>query len=181
MATYELDKSHTTLGFAAKHMVFTTVRGQFGDFEGTVVVDGADYSKASGEVTIQAASITTGDAKRDGHLKSDDFFGADKYATLTFKPTAITAAGGDSYKVTGDLTIREITKPIVLDVTVEGRHAKDAFGKERVAVSATGKINRKDWGLNWNMALEAGGVLVSEDIKLEVEAAFVAEAAVAAA
>ena len=180
MARYEIDRSHTTLGFTAKHMMFTTVRGSFQEFEGGVEVEGDDYTKATGRVVIQVESVNTGDAKRDGHLRSGDFFDSAAYPTLTFVPTAIAGKGSDRYVVTGDLTIRDVTKPIELDVTVEGRIAKDRFGKERIAVSATGKINRKEWGLNWNMALEAGGLLVSEDIKLEIDAAFVADALVTA-
>ena len=181
MARHEIDSSHTTFGFSAKHMVFTTVRGSFSDFAGGVDVEGDDNTQAKGRFVVQTASISTGDAKRDDHLRSADFFDAATYPTITFVPTSIVAQGSERYQVTGDLTMRDVTKPIVLDVTVEGRHAKDAFGKQRIAVSATGSLNRKEWGLNWNMALETGGVLVSEQIKLEIEAAFVAEAVVTAA
>lgn len=176
MNRYEIDKNHSSLGFTAKHMVFTTVRGHFGEYDGYVEVDGDDYTKAKGEFTLQVASIESNNQKRDEHLRSGDFFNAAEYPVLTFRPTAIAAKGGDRYAVTGDLTVREMTKPFELDVKVEGRIAKDAFGKERIAVSATGTLNRKDWGLNWNMALETGGVLVSDEIKIEVEAAFVADA-----
>ncbi len=176
MTRYAIDKNHSDLGFRAKHMVFTTVRGHFAEYEGYVETEDSDYSKASGEVTLQVASINSNNEKRDEHLRSGDFFDAAAYPTITFRPTAIAAKGGDRYAVTGDLTIRKETRPIELDVKVEGRIAKDAFGMERIAVSATGTINRKDWGLNWNMALETGGLLVSEEIKIEVEAAFVAAA-----
>jgi polyisoprenoid-binding protein YceI len=179
MNRYELDPNHTDLGFTAKHMVFTTVRGRFSEYDGYVEVDGDDYSKAKGEFTLQVASINSGNEKRDEHLRSADFFNAAEYPVLTFAPATIVAKGGDRYAVTGDLTIREVTKPIELDVKVEGRIAKDAFGKERIAVSANGTLNRKDWNLNWNMALETGGFLVSDEIKIEVEAAFVADAQVA--
>jgi polyisoprenoid-binding protein YceI len=179
MTRYELDKHHSDLGFTAKHMVFTTVRGHFTQYDGYVEVEGDDYTKATGEFTLQVASINSNNEKRDEHLRSADFFNAAQYPTLTFRPTAIVAKGGDRYAVTGDLTIREVTRPIELDVRVEGRIATDAFGKERIAVSGTGSVNRKDWDLNWNMALETGGFLVSDEIKIEVEAAFVADAQVA--
>ncbi len=180
MTRYEIDKNHSNLGFTAKHMVFTTVRGQFTEYDGYVEVEGDDYTKAKSEFTLQVASIDSNNEKRDEHLRSADFFNTAKYPTLTFRPTTIVARGGDRYAVTGDLTVREVTKPIELDVKVEGRIAKDAFGKERIALSATGSINRKDWDLNWNMALETGGFLVSDEIKVEVEAAFVTDALVAA-
>ena len=143
-----------------------------------VVSDDANLSSV--EATIDVSAVESGDPKRDEHLRSADFFNAAEYPVLTFRPTAVATKGGDRYAVTGDLTIREITRPIELDVKVEGRIAKDAFGKERIAVSATGTVNRKDWGLNWNMALETGGFLVSEEIKIVVEAAFVADAKVTA-
>ncbi|HEY8812597.1 MAG TPA: YceI family protein [Candidatus Dormibacteraeota bacterium] len=180
MNRYDLDPNHTDLGFTAKHMVFTTVRGRFSEYDGYVEVDGDDYTQAKGEFTLQVASINSGNEKRDDHLRSADFFNAAEFPVLTFRPAGVVAKGADRYVVTGDLTIREVTKPIELDVKVEGRIAKDAFGKERIAVSATGTLNRKDWNLNWNMALETGGFLVSDEIKIEVEAAFVADAQVTA-
>ncbi len=173
MARYEIDNSHTTIGFTAKHMMFTTVRGHFADFKGQVEVDGDNYATAKGEVTIQTASVSTNSQDRDNHLRSADFFAADKYPVMTFRSTNVTPQG-DDFLVTGDLTIRAVTRPIELVVTVEGRVAKDAWGKERVGISAKGKINRKDFGLTWNMALETGGVLVSETVNLEIEAAFTA-------
>jgi polyisoprenoid-binding protein YceI len=180
MNRYELDTHHTDLGFTAKHMVFTTVRGRFNEYDGFVEVDGDDFTNAKGEFTLQVASIDSANEKRDEHLRSADFFNAAEYPVLTFRPAGVAAKGDDRYAVTGDLTIRDVTKPIELDVKVEGRIPKDAFGKERIAVSATGTVNRKDWGLNWNMALETGGFLVSEEIKIVVEAAFVADARVTA-
>jgi polyisoprenoid-binding protein YceI len=174
---YEIDKHHTNLGFTAKHMVFTTVRGRFDDYDGYLEVEDGDYATAKGAFDIRVASIETGNEKRDEHLRSADFFDAATHPNLSFVPTAIKPLGGDRYAVTGDLTIREVTKPVELAVSVQGRIPVDAFGKERVAISASGTLNRKDWGLNWNMALETGGVLVSDEIKLEIESAFVADAA----
>ena len=177
MKRYEIDKNHTALGFTAKHMMFTTVRGRFQDFDGYLEVADGDYSSARGEFAVRVGSIDSGNQKRDDHLRSADFFDADNQPEMTFKPTSIRPLGSDRYAVTGDLAIRGVAKPVELDVKVEGRIPQDPFGKERVALSATGTLNRKDWGLNWNMALETGGWLVSDEIKLEIEAAFVTEAA----
>jgi polyisoprenoid-binding protein YceI len=176
MTRYEIDKNHSSLGFTAKHMMFTTVRGHFTQYDGGVELEDGDYSTAKGEFTLDVMSIESNNEKRDGHLRSADFFDAETYPTMTFRSTALESLGGDRYSVTGDLTIRDVTRPIELAVTVEGRIPRDAFGKERIAVSASGILNRKDWGLNWNMALETGGFLVSDEIKLEIEAAFVADA-----
>ena len=173
---YEIDKNHTSLGFTAKHMLFTTVRGRFDDYEGYLDVEDGEYATAKGKFEVRIASIESGNEKRDEHLRSADFFDVATHPTMTFQPDAIRPLGGERYAVTGDLTIREVTRPIELQVTVEGRIPRDAFGKERIALSASGVLNRKDWGLNWNMALETGGVLVSEEIKLEIESAFVADA-----
>jgi polyisoprenoid-binding protein YceI len=181
MTRYEIDKNHSSLGFTAKHMVFTTVRGHFGKYDGHVEVEGADYATAGGEFMLEVASLESNNEKRDGHLRSADFFDAEKFPTMTFRSTSVKRLGSDRFAVTGDLTIREVTKPIELAVSVEGRIPRDAFGKERIAISATGTISRKDWDLNWNMALETGGFLVSDEIKIEVEAAFVADAQEASA
>jgi polyisoprenoid-binding protein YceI len=177
MKRYEIDKNHTNLGFTAKHMMFTTVRGSFQDFDGHLEVTDGDYTTAQGEFVLRTASIQTGNEKRDEHLRSADFFDAAGHPTLSFRPSSVRPLGGDRYGVTGDLTIREVTRPVELAVSVEGRIPRDAFGKERIAISATGTLNRKDWGLNWNMALETGGFLVSDEIKLEIESAFLADAA----
>jgi len=178
MKRYEIDTNHTNLGFSAKHMVFTTVRGRFQDFDGYLeVADEGDYTTAQGDFNVRLASVDTGNEKRDEHLRSADFFDVEKLPTMNFHPTSVRGLGGDRYAVAGDLTIREVTNPVELEVRVEGRIPRDAFGKERIALSATGSLNRKDWGLNWNMALETGGFLVSDEIKLEIESAFVAYAA----
>jgi polyisoprenoid-binding protein YceI len=176
MQRYEIDKNHSSLGFTAKHMIFTTVRGSFQDFDGHLQIEDGDYTTAQGEFSLRVASIQTGNEKRDEHLRSADFFDAAGHPTLSFRPSSVHSLGGDRYAVTGDLTIREVTRPIELAVSVEGRIPRDAFGKERIAVSATGTLNRKDWGLNWNLALETGGLLVSDEIKLEIESAFLADA-----
>jgi polyisoprenoid-binding protein YceI len=177
--TYSLDRNHTRLEFSAKHLMVTTVRGTFEDFAGTVEIDGDDLTTARGSVTVKTASLWTGVEMRDNHLRSDDFFGVEKYPEMRFQSTAVEQTGENTYQVTGDLTIREVTHPITLDVEVEGQII-DPWGNERVGLSARGRLNRKDWGLNWNQAVEAGGVVVSDSINITVEAALVRKAELAA-
>lgn len=174
---YHLDPSHSRVGFGVKHMMVATVRGRFGEAEADVTTDGDDLSKATISARIRTASIDTGDQARDGHLRSDDFFASETYPEIVFSSTAITPLGGDAYRVTGDLTIRAITRPVVLDATVEGS-LRDPWGNDRLAVTLTGTIDRKMWGLTWNQVLEAGRLLVSNDVKLEIEAALVSKVAV---
>ena len=170
--TFNIDPAHTTIGFTAKHMMVTTVRGRFADFSGTVELPDGDASKATASVVIQAASIDTGQQMRDDHLRSADFFDSANHPELTYRSTSISPLGGERYRVVGDLTIRGATRPVTLEVEV-GERFQDPWGNQRVGVSAVGKINRKDWDLNWNQVLEAGRLLVSEEIKLEIDAAFV--------
>lgn len=171
--TYTIDPSHSRIGFAGRHMVFTKVRGQFTDFTATVEVpDDKDATQAKVTASIKTASVDSGNEQRDGHLRSGDFFDAEQYPEMTFTSTSVRSLGDNTHEVTGDLTIRGTTRPITLRTTVEGP-LQDPWGNERYGVEAKAKINRKDWGLNWNLALEAGGVLVSEDIEIEIEAAFV--------
>ena len=177
--TYSIDRNHTRLEFSAKHMMVTTVRGSFEDFTGAVEVDGDDPTSARAQAVVKTASIWTGVEMRDNHLRSDDFFGVEKYPEMTFQSTAVEKTGENTFKVTGDLTIRDVTRPITLDVEVEGQII-DPYGNERVGLSARGRLNRKDWGLNWNQAIEAGGVVVSDHINIAVEAAIVRKAEVAA-
>jgi polyisoprenoid-binding protein YceI len=165
--TWKLDAAHTQVEFQVKHMMFSTVKGRFDKFDGTIYLDEQDFLKSSAEAEIDVDSITTGDATRDNHLRTADFFLLEEHPKLTFKSTSIEAAGKDKYKVYGDLTIRGITKQVVLDTEYEGRGA-NPWGKEVVAFSATTSINRKDYGLNWNVALETGGVLVSENVKINI-------------
>lgn len=177
--TYSIDRNHTRLEFSAKHMMVTTVRGSFEDFAGTVEVDGDDPTSARAQAVVKTASLWTGVEMRDNHLRSDDFFGVEKYPEMTFQSTAVEKTGENTYKVTGDLTIRDVARPITLEVEVEGQII-DPWGNERVGLSARGRLNRKDWGLNWNQAIEAGGVVVSDSINIAVEAALVRKAEVAA-
>jgi polyisoprenoid-binding protein YceI len=168
---WDINVPHTTLSFVVKHMKFTNVRGTFQSFNGTLNLDDKDPTKSTVDITIDAKSIDTRNEKRDAHLKSADFFDVEKTPTITFKSTKI-EKHGKGYKVHGDLTMRGVTKPAVLDVTQVSPPVKAPEGDTRIGVTATTKVHRKDWGLNWNMALEAGGVLVSEDVTLEIDAEF---------
>ena len=163
---YAIDVSHSTVEFVVRHLMISKVRGRFGSYSGTVVV--ADRPEDSSvEVSIDAASIDTNDEQRDGHLRGEDFFAADAFPALTFKSTKVEAAKGDNWKVTGDLTIRDVTRPVVLDVEFEGAQV-DPWGGARLGFSASTEIDREDWGLTWNQALETGGVLVGKKIKIEL-------------
>ena len=164
---YEIDPGHTRLGFVARHAMVTKVRGQFGAFEGTARIDEANPSASKVDLTIQVASVDTGSADRDGHLKSGDFFDVETYPTITFTSTEVKRDGSD-WAVTGDLTIKDVTKPVTIEFEHTGS-ARDPFGNLRVGFEGETTINRKDWGLTWNAALETGGVLVSEKIKLEFD------------
>lgn len=172
--TYTVDASHTRLGFTARHAMVTNVRGSFGQFDGTVVIDTVNPASSSADLTIQVASVTTGSADRDAHLRSGDFFNAENYPTWTFTSTSVEdidqAAG--TFVLVGDLTIRTITKPVRIDVTFDGS-AKDPFGNYRAGFEGKAVVNRKDWDLTWNAALETGGVLVSEKIKLDFDVSLV--------
>ena len=164
--TYQLDKAHSTVGFQVRH-IFTMVGGSFQDFSGTVRIDRARPEASSVEFTIQAASIFTNEPKRDEHLKSPDFFDTAKHPTISFKSTAVKPAGGDSYEVTGDLTMRGVTRQVTLPVTFLGE-AKDPWGNEKVGFELATVLNRKDFGINWNKALDQGGVLVGDEVKVQI-------------
>jgi len=166
---FAIDATHTTVEFAVKHMMITTVKGRFGDLEGTVAIPEA--GEPSVNVTIKSASIDTRVVARDTHLRSADFFDVEKYPELRFVSRRAERAG-DGYRMTGDLTIRDTTRPVTLEVTEEGAGV-DPWGNEKVAFSATGEFNRSDFGLNWNAALETGGVLVSDRVKIAIEAQLV--------
>jgi polyisoprenoid-binding protein YceI len=172
--TWNIDASHSHVEFSVRHLMISTVKGRFGEVSGKVVADDANPAGAQIEATINVASIDTREAQRDAHLRSADFFDAENFPTLTFRSTRIEKAG-DELKVTGDLTIRGTTREVVLDVTSEGR-VKDPWGGERAGYSATTKIKRSDFGLTWNMALETGGVVVGDDIKIALEVELVKQA-----
>lgn len=171
---WKIDPSHTLLEFSAKHMMITTVRGRFTEFDGVIVVDADNPANSYAEGTVQTASVDTRESNRDAHLRSADFFDVEQFPTMHFRSTAIEPLGGDRYRVTGDLTIKETTRPVTFTVTDEGG-GLDPWGGERRAFSAEAKINRKEWGLNWNVALEAGGWLVSEEIRINAEVQVVKE------
>jgi polyisoprenoid-binding protein YceI len=166
--TWTIDPSHTTVEFVAKHMMITTVKGRFAELAGTVTADETRFEDSSVEVTFQAASLDTRSEQRDTHLRSADFLDVEHHPEVTFKSTAIRGAK-ESFKLTGDLTIRGVTRPITLDVTYEGE-GKDPWGGTRAAFSAKGKFDRRDYGLTWNVALETGGILVSNEVKINIEA-----------
>ena len=170
--TWNLDTSHSEVTFAVRHMMISTVRGKFNKFSGTIDFNEADPAKSTVDVSIDAASVDTRDEKRDGHLKSGDFFDVEKFPALTFKSTRVEKVSDNSGRVYGDLTIRDVTRPVVLDVEYAGQ-ARSPWGTTSAGFSATTKINRKDFGLTWNVALETGGVLVGEDISIAIEAELV--------
>ena len=164
---YTIDPTHSRLGFSARHAMVTTVRGQFTDFAGTAYINTADPAASKVDLTIQTASIDTGVADRDGHLRSGDFFDAEANPTITFSSTNVERDGAD-WTITGDLTIKGVSKPVTIEFESTGS-AQDPFGNLRVGFEGATSINRKDWGLSWNAALETGGVLVSEKVKLEFD------------
>jgi len=166
--TWQIDPGHALIEFSGKHMMFTTVKGRFRDVQGTIVLDEADHARSSVEVEIQAGSIDSGVEQRDGHLKSADFLDVENNQAINFKSTRVLPIGGDRARVFGDLTIRGTTRPVELDVAYEGL-GKNPWGKEVVGFSARTEINRKDYGLTWNVALEAGGFLVSDQVKIQLE------------
>lgn len=171
--TWALDPGHAEVGFVGRHFGLTKVRGRFTGASGTVVI-GENPADSTVEVDIDMTSVSSGDQSRDDHLRSPDFFDVEQHPTATFRSTSVTV-DGTTGKVVGDLTIKGIAKPVVLDVAYLG-HARDPWGGERSVFSAGATINREDWGLTWNMLLEAGGLLVSKEIRLEIEAELVYQA-----
>ncbi len=164
--TYSIDKAHSEATFQVRHLL-TKVRGRFSDFDGTIDYDEENPERSSVSVTVQAASIDTNERDRDTHLRSADFFDVEGFPTLTFRSGAITRKGSNEFKVAGDLTIHGVTLPVSLDLTFLGK-AKDPWGNERIAFEAEATINRKDYGLNWNAALETGGFLVGDEVKISL-------------
>jgi polyisoprenoid-binding protein YceI len=172
--TYVLDPSHTRIGFIARHLMVTKVRGNFGEFDGSITI-AEDVAKSTAQASIRALSIETGVPDRDKHLRSGDFLEAEKYPELTFANARVVAQKGTKFKVFGDLTIKGVTKEVELDVELDGV-VTDPFGNEKLAVTATTEINREDFGMTWNAALETGGVLVSQKVVIEIEAQAVRQA-----
>jgi polyisoprenoid-binding protein YceI len=176
LSTFAIDPSHSRVGFAVRHLGFSKVRGFFEKFEGTVNADPDNLSSLEAEAVIDASTINTGDAKRDEHLRSEDFFDVENHPTITFKSLEIKDVSASSFTLIGELTMRGVTKTVELDGDYLGA-GKDPWGNQKVAFEAKTTINRKDFGLNWNAALETGGVLVSEkvELQLEIQAALVTD------
>ena len=166
--TYTIDPSHSRIGFVARHAMVTKVRGGFNDFAGTLRLDADDPSASTAELTIEAASIDTRNADRDAPLRSNDFFAMEHYPQLHFVSTGVEQVSDTDYRVTGELTLRGVTKPVTIELEYAGA-VIDPWGNLRVGFEGSTQVNRKDWGVNWNTALEAGGVLVSEKVTLEFE------------
>jgi polyisoprenoid-binding protein YceI len=171
--TWTLDPGHTRIGFSARHAMVTTVRGGFDEFEGVAQVDTANPGSSSAKVDIKAASINTGQADRDGHLRSADFLDVETFPELTFVATGVERTDATTWRVIGDLTIKGVTNSLTIDFEYAGV-ATDPFGNRRAGFEGTATINRKDWGLTWNAALETGGVLVSDKIKIELDVSAIA-------
>lgn len=170
-ATWTIDKTHSNVDFSVKHLMVTTVRGHFRDFEGSIYIDEDNIANSTVEASIDVSSVDTNMPDRDNHLRSDDFFNAEKFPKITFKSTRVEAGGDRHAKVYGDLTIRDITRQVVLDTEFEGR-IDDPWGNERAAFTAKTKISRNDFNVRWNQALETGGLVVGDEVKitLSVEA-----------
>ena len=166
--TYAIDPSHSRIGFVARHAMVTKVRGSFNEFEGTGYFDAEDPARSHLNLTIQAASIDTRSADRDGHLRSNDFFDMENHPQITFASTSVAKVDDETYQVTGDLTIKDVTRPVTIDFEYGGT-ATDPFGNDRLGLEGSVVVNRKDWGLDWNAPLGTGGVLVSEKVTLEFE------------
>ena len=166
--TFDIDPSHTLVGFSVRHLMVSKVRGRFGSFSGTVTI-AEDPLLSSVEVSIDPSSIATGDEKRDGHLVSPDFLDVEQYPGITFTSTRVSDHTGKQFKLEGDLTVHGVTRPVVLDATLEGI-AATPWGSEAIGFSATAEVDREDFGLTWNQSLETGGVLVGKTAKIEIEA-----------
>jgi polyisoprenoid-binding protein YceI len=166
--TYSIDVSHSRLGFVARHAMVTKVRGAFNEFEGSATIDGVDPSNSSVKITIKVDSIDTRNKQRDDHIRTNDFLDIETYPEITFVSTGVSHDGGNDFQVTGDLTVRGVTKSITIPLEFQGS-VVDPWGNTRIGFDGSVVINRKDWGVNWNTALEAGGVLVSEKVTLEFE------------
>ncbi len=166
--TYVIDAAHTRIGFVARHAMVTKVRGSFNEFEGSAVFDATDFTRSSAQLSIQVASIDTRSEQRDGHLRSNDFLDVETNPQITFVSTGVVQSGASSLEVAGDLTIKGVTRSVTVPFDFEGA-ATDPFGNLRVGFEGSVVINRKDFGITWNAALETGGVLVSDKITLELE------------
>ncbi|MFF4714077.1 YceI family protein [Streptomyces eurythermus] len=172
---YVIDPAHSTIGFVARHAMITNVKGGFGDFTGTLHLDGAEPAKSTAVLDVRMESIDTGNADRDTHLKSADFFKTDEFPTMTFRSTGVEVLGAEEYRVTGELSLLGVTKPLTIELEFNG-FAKDPFGNERVGFTGKAEILRSEWGLTWNAALETGGVLISDKVKLTFDVSAIKQA-----
>ncbi|MBT2472501.1 YceI family protein [Streptomyces sp. ISL-66] len=172
---YVIDAAHSSIGFTVRHAMVTNVRGTFGEHEGALHLDGADPSRSTASMDVKIASVDTGIADRDGHLRSGDFFDAEAFPLMTFRSAAAARLGGDKYRMTGELTIKDVTRPLSIDLEFNGS-ATDPYGNERVGFEGSAEILRSDWGLTWNAALETGGVMVSDKVKLTFDISAIKQA-----
>ena len=175
-AEWQIDPAHSAAHFSVRHLMISNVRGEFTKISGSALINSADLSKSSVEVTIEAASLNTREPQRDEHLRSADFFDVANYTALTFRSKRIQALGAENFKLTGDLTIRGVTKEVTFDVEGPTPSVKDPWGNVRAGVTASAKINRKDFGLVWNALTEAGGVVVGDEVKITIEAELIQQA-----
>jgi polyisoprenoid-binding protein YceI len=173
IVTWKIDPAHSSAEFKVKHMMISNVKGSFNGLTGTLTEDTSNPTLSHVEATIDISTISTGDAQRDGHLKSADFFHHEQHPTMTFHSTHVEKKGDGEYAVTGDLTVHGVTKPVVFAVEGPSAPGKDPYGNTRIGLSATTKINRKDFGLTWNAALETGGILVGEEVQINLEVQFI--------
>ena len=173
ISTWNIDPAHSSAEFKVKHMMISNVKGKFSDLTGKLTLNESDVSKSNIEASIPVASIKTGDEQRDGHLKSADFFDVEKFPNMTFASVKVVPSGADETRVVGDITLHGVTKQVTFDVEGPSQPCKDPWGNTRIGLSATTKINRKDFGLVWNTALETGGVLVGEDVTISLDVQFI--------
>ena len=173
VSTWKIDPSHSVAEFKVRHMMISYVKGKFSELSGVLKLDENDYTHSTVEVSIPAASVSTVDDKLDAHLKEADFFDVEKFPTLTFKSTSIRSLGDRDYEVSGDLTIRGVTKSVTLSVDDVSGPSKDPWGNQRIGLSASAKVNRKDFGFVWNAPLELGGVLVGDEVTITLDVQFI--------
>ncbi|MEW1635475.1 YceI family protein [Streptomyces sp. NPDC093801] len=172
---YVIDAAHSSIGFTVRHAMVTNVRGGFAQHEGALHLDGADPSRSTASIDVTISSVSTGIADRDAHLLSGDFFDAGTFPLMTFRSTSAARVGGDTYRISGDLTIKDVTRPLSIDLEFTGS-ATDVYGNERVGFEGSAEILRSDWGLTWNAALEAGGVMVSDKVRLTFDISAIKQA-----
>ncbi|MBT2546094.1 YceI family protein [Streptomyces sp. ISL-44] len=172
---YVIDASHSSIGFTVRHAMVTNVRGSFDAFEGSLHLDGSDPARSTASIDVTIGSVNTGIGDRDAHLLGSDFFDAELFPLMTFRSTRAAQLGGDAYRITGELTIKDVTRPLSIDLEFAGS-ATDVYGNERLGFEGSAEILRSDWGLTWNAALEAGGVMVSDKVKLSFDISAIKQA-----